>query len=101
MTYRLWYWPGLQGRGEFVRLALEEAGAEFELEKIDLKQGQQKTPEYLAVNPAGVTPALRTDQGVLTQTNGNYDLAIEGFGFNVQRADNRRVLQLQVTVAGE
>jgi Mg2+/Co2+ transporter CorC len=26
---------------------------------------------------------------------------IEGFGFNVQRADNRRVLQLQVTVAGE
>ena len=26
MTYELYYWPGIQGRGEFVRLALEEAG---------------------------------------------------------------------------
>lgn len=30
MTYRLHYWPGIQGRGEFVRLALEEAGAPYE-----------------------------------------------------------------------
>jgi glutathione S-transferase len=30
MTYRLFYWPGLQGRGEFVRLALEAAGADYE-----------------------------------------------------------------------
>ena len=29
MTYQLYYWPGLQGRGEFVRLALEEAGADY------------------------------------------------------------------------
>ncbi len=29
MPYELYYWPGLQGRGEFVRLALEEAGAEY------------------------------------------------------------------------
>jgi glutathione S-transferase len=29
MRYVLYYWPGLQGRGEFVRLALEEAGAEY------------------------------------------------------------------------
>jgi glutathione S-transferase len=29
MTYRLYYWPGLQGRGEFLRLALEEAGADY------------------------------------------------------------------------
>lgn len=29
MTYELYYWPGIQGRGEFVRLALEEAGAEY------------------------------------------------------------------------
>lgn len=29
MSYRLYYWPGLQGRGEFVRLALEEAGAPY------------------------------------------------------------------------
>jgi glutathione S-transferase len=29
MTYELHYWPGIQGRGEFVRLALEEAGAPY------------------------------------------------------------------------
>jgi glutathione S-transferase len=29
MRYDLYYWPTIQGRGEFVRLALEEAGAEY------------------------------------------------------------------------
>ena len=29
MTYVLYYWPGIQGRGEYVRLALEEAGADY------------------------------------------------------------------------
>jgi glutathione S-transferase len=29
MAYELYYWPGIQGRGEFVRLALEEAGADY------------------------------------------------------------------------
>jgi glutathione S-transferase len=29
MRYELYYWPGIQGRGEFVRLALEDAGAEY------------------------------------------------------------------------
>jgi glutathione S-transferase len=29
MTYELYYWPTIQGRGEFVRLALEEAAAEY------------------------------------------------------------------------
>ncbi|MCB5203655.1 glutathione S-transferase [Neorhizobium sp. T786] len=29
MTYQLYYWDGIQGRGEFVRLALEEAGADY------------------------------------------------------------------------
>jgi glutathione S-transferase len=29
VRYELYYWPGIQGRGEFVRLALEEAGADY------------------------------------------------------------------------
>jgi glutathione S-transferase len=29
MSYKLYYWPDIQGRGEFVRLALEEAGAVY------------------------------------------------------------------------
>lgn len=28
--YRLYYWPGIQGRGEFVRLVLEDAGASYD-----------------------------------------------------------------------
>jgi len=30
VTYKLYYWPSIPGRGEYVRLALEEAGAEYE-----------------------------------------------------------------------
>jgi len=30
MTYQLWYWPNIPGRGEFVRLALEAAEIEYE-----------------------------------------------------------------------
>lgn len=29
MRYELYYWPTIQGRGEFVRLALEESGSEY------------------------------------------------------------------------
>ena len=48
-------------------IALEEAGATYDTQVINLRNGDQRTPEYLAVNPAGVTPALKTDQGVITQ----------------------------------
>jgi glutathione S-transferase len=37
MRYELYYWPGIQGRGEFVRLALEEGGAEY----IDVARGPE------------------------------------------------------------
>jgi len=37
MTYELHYWPGIQGRGEFVRLALEAAGAPY----IDVARGAE------------------------------------------------------------
>ena len=30
MRYQLFYWPGIQGRGDFVRLALEDAGASYD-----------------------------------------------------------------------
>ena len=35
MPYELFYWPSIQGRGEFVRLALEEAGADY----VDVARG--------------------------------------------------------------
>ncbi len=40
MTYELHYWPMIQGRGEFVRLALEEAGASYrDVARIDDAEG--------------------------------------------------------------
>jgi len=38
MAYELYYWNGLQGRGEFVRLALEDAGADY----VDVARGAKK-----------------------------------------------------------
>jgi len=29
MVYELYYWPTVQGRGEFVRLAMEEGGSQY------------------------------------------------------------------------
>lgn len=49
-------------------IALEEAGADYELAVMSTKAGDQRTPEYLAVNPKGRVPALVTDLGVLTET---------------------------------
>ena len=37
MMYELYYWPSIQGRGEFVRLALEEAGANY----VDIARGDK------------------------------------------------------------
>lgn len=48
-------------------IALEEAGADYELCVMSTARGDQRTPEYLAVNPKGRVPALVTDQGVLTE----------------------------------
>ena len=49
-------------------LALEYAGAPYEAVRLDFKSQQQRSPEYLKVNPKGRVPALATDRGVLTET---------------------------------
>jgi len=39
-TYQLYYWPSIQGRGEFVRLPLEEAGARYvDVARLSKKEG--------------------------------------------------------------
>lgn len=48
-------------------IALEETGADYEIEHIDLRKGEQRSPAYLTINPAGSTPALLTAEGVLTE----------------------------------
>ena len=50
-----------------VHIALEEAGAEYELVKVDFLKDEQRSPEYLALNPKSRVPALATERGVLTE----------------------------------
>lgn len=49
-------------------IALEDAGAPYELKRIDFAKNDQQSPDYLAINPKGRVPALATAQGVLTET---------------------------------
>ena len=49
-------------------LALEYTGTPYEAKRLDFKQQQQRSPEYLRVNSKGRVPALVTDRGVLTET---------------------------------
>lgn len=48
-------------------IALEEAGADYEVVTTQTAAGDQRKPEYLAINPKGRVPALVTDEGVLTE----------------------------------
>jgi glutathione S-transferase len=70
MKYELYYWPGIQGRGEYVRLALEEAGADY----ADVARGTRgmaammKMMEGRAGAPPFAPPFLKAGQSVIGQT---------------------------------
>jgi glutathione S-transferase len=49
-------------------IALEQADADYRLERIDFGKSQQRSPEFLRVNPKGRGPALVTERGILTET---------------------------------
>lgn len=49
-------------------IALAEAGAEYSTVRIDFAANQQRSPEYLSINPKGRVPAMVTDRGILTET---------------------------------
>jgi glutathione S-transferase len=49
-------------------IALEEAGADYTVERVNTAANQQQSPEYKAINPKGRVPAMVTDRGVLTET---------------------------------
>jgi glutathione S-transferase len=48
-------------------IALEEAGAEYTVTRLDLAKGDQKTADYLKINPKSRVPALVTDKGTITE----------------------------------
>lgn len=62
----LYYAPGTCALA--THLALEFAGARYEAVRLDFRQQQQRSPEYLRLNPKGRVPTLVTERGVLTET---------------------------------
>src|SRR5882762_7878134 len=70
MRYELYYWSEIQGRGEFVRLALEEAGADY----IDVarKRGDGAIDNILNrrgdKHPPFACPVLKAGKHVIAHT---------------------------------
>jgi glutathione S-transferase len=63
---KLFYAPGTCALA--ARIALEDAGADYEIVFVDFARQEQRSPEYLKVNPKGRVPALSTARGILTET---------------------------------
>lgn len=49
-------------------IALKDAGAAYDLKRIDFAKSEQRSSAYLTINPKGRVPALVTPRGVLTET---------------------------------
>jgi glutathione S-transferase len=72
MRYELYYWPTIQGRGEFIRLALEEAGADY----IDVarRPGKRGVPAMMKLmqergaRPPYAPPFLKAGKTIVAQT---------------------------------
>ena len=101
MAYELLYWPGIQGRGEFVRLALEEAGEDYE----DVARGPGGVDTLMAALKEGPTPSfappfLRAEGMTIGQTAAILMYLGERHGLAPQDTAGRLwTHQLQLTIA--
>lgn len=102
MHYELYYWTGIQGRGEFVRLALEDAGAAYtDMARV---HGDEVISPFLAGAAAGgrpfAPPFLRAGRQVVAQVAAILDFLGPTLGLVPQAASRRvQALQLQLTIA--
>jgi len=103
MAYDLYYWPTIQGRGEFVRLALEEAGVEY----IDVARrpggvaALQRLMDGVAAEHPPFAPPFVKDGEVLIAQTANILLYL-GRRHGLAPRDERGRLwahQLQLTIA--
>jgi glutathione S-transferase len=103
MTYELYYWPEIQGRGEFVRLALEDAGAGY----IDMARnpgGMKALSGILAdtglSNPPFAPPFLKHGGRIVAQTANILLYLGPKLNLTAEDEDGRLfVNQLQLTIA--
>jgi len=106
-TYELYYWPILPGRGEFVRLVLEEAGAPYvDVARLPDNEGGGFKPLLEFVQgerpgqPAYAPPILVHGDLVLAQSAAICAYIGERHGLAPEEAGERtQALQLQLTVA--
>ena len=113
MTYQLWYWPNIPGRGEFVRLALEaagvpyrdmarELGAEALLEDMKQRQGHRPfAPPYLVeVYPERPDTAGQRGELVIGQTAHILAVLADRHGFGAgELSRDLQLIQLQLDIA--
>lgn len=105
MGYELYYWPGIQGRGEFVRLALEEAGVDY-LDVAQQAHGEQHAVQAMlrvlddAMQPAFAPPVLKAGEMLISQTANILLYLGEHHGLApADEAGRRWTHQLQLTIA--
>jgi glutathione S-transferase len=63
--YKIFYSPGACALASHIALA--DAGADYEAVRVNFQTGEQRSPEYLKINPKGRVPALVTPKGILTE----------------------------------
>ncbi|HET8612005.1 MAG TPA: glutathione S-transferase [Sphingomonas sp.] len=100
MSYDLWYWPGIPGRGEFVRLALEaggiayrdrarEEGAEALMADMAERSPPPFAPPYLVAGDLCIAQTAH----ILAWLNDRHDLAPK------DEASVMMLIQVQLTIA--
>ena len=68
MSIKLYYAPGACSLASHI--AIEEVGLPYETVRLNTAQGDQRKPEYLAINPRGRVPTVIVDGNVLTENVG-------------------------------
>jgi glutathione S-transferase len=64
---RVTFFHAPNSRSGGTRALLEELGMPFDLHVLNFKQGEQRQPAYLAINPMGKVPAIRHGDALITE----------------------------------